>query len=100
MLYDGALRFVGEAQAAAARNDVAARGEALSRAMANVSELQNTLQIEEGGDIARELDRLYSYINQRLIDVSAKRDFKALTEVQKLLSTLREGWSQAAGASK
>jgi flagellar protein FliS len=100
MLYDGALRFVGEAQAAAARNDIPARGEAISRAIAIVSELQNTLQIDEGGDIARELDRLYSYINRRLLDVSAKRDFKALDEVQKLLATLREGWSQAAGASR
>ena len=100
MLYDGALRFVGEAQAAAARNDVPARGEAISRAIAIVSELQNTLQVDEGGDIARELDRLYSYINRRLLDVSAKRDFKALDEVQKLLATLREGWSQAAGAGR
>jgi flagellar protein FliS len=100
MLYDGALRFVGEARAAAARNDIAARGDAISRAIAIVSELQNTLQIEEGGDIARELDRLYTYVNRRLLDVSAKRDMKALDEVQKLLATLREGWSQAAGAGK
>jgi flagellar protein FliS len=100
MLYDGALRFVVEAQAAAARNDIPARGAAISRAIAIVSELQNTLQIDEGGDIARELDRLYSYVNQRLLDVSAKRDLKALDEVQKLLATLREGWSQAAGASR
>ena len=94
MLYDGALRFVGEARAAVSRNDISARGEAVSRVLAIVGELQNTLDVDTGGDIARELDRLYSYINTRLLDVSLKRDATALDEVQKLLTTLREGWSQ------
>jgi flagellar protein FliS len=94
MLYDGALRFVGEARSAAARNDIASRGDAISRAMAIVSELQNTLDVETGGNLAKELDRLYSYINTRLLDVSLKKDIAALDEVQKLLTTLREGWSQ------
>jgi flagellar protein FliS len=98
MLYDGALRFVAEARSAAARKDIAARGDAISRAMAIVSELQNTLDVETGGDIARELDRLYTYINNRLLDVSVKRDAAALDEVQKLLTTLRDGWSQVATA--
>ena len=96
MLYDGALRFVGEARAAVARNDIAARSAAISRALAIVSELQNTLSVDTGGDIGRELDRLYSYINVRLLDVAAKRDVAALEEVQKLLTTLREAWSQVA----
>jgi flagellar protein FliS len=102
MLYDGALRFVTEARSAAARNDIASRGDAISRAMAIVSELQNTLDVEGGGDLAKELDRLYSYINTRLLDVSLKKDFGALDEVQKLLTTLREGWSQvvAPGAAR
>jgi flagellar protein FliS len=96
MLYDGALRFVGEARAAASRNDLRTRAEATSRAIAIVSELQNTLRVDEGGDIARELDRLYTYINTRLLDVAAKHDITALDEVHKLLSTLREGWSEVA----
>lgn len=96
MLYDGALRFVAEARAAVARNDIASRGAAISRALAIVAELQNTLDVKTGGDIARELDRLYSYINIRLLDVTAKRDAAALEEVQKLLTTLREAWLQVA----
>jgi flagellar protein FliS len=96
MLYDGALRFVGEARAAVARNDIAGRSEAVSRTLDIISELQNTLDVKTGGDIARELDRLYSYINVRLLDVSLKKDPTALEEVQKLLTTLREGWSQVA----
>ena len=98
MLYDGAIRFVGEARAASARRDVAARGAALSRALAIVAELQNTLNVREGGAVAEELDRLYTYVTSRLIDVTSKQDGHALDEVHKLLSTLRDAWSQIAGA--
>lgn len=95
MLYDGAIRFVGEARDAARQNDVAGRTRAVSRALAIVTELQNTLRIEEGGDLARELDRLYSYMTARLIDSNVRRDQTALDEVHRLLSTVREGWAQA-----
>ena len=96
MLYDGAIRFTLEARDAAARRDVGARGTAVSRALAIVGELHSTLNIREGGDIARELDRLYAYMTSRLLDVTAKGDESALDEIHKLLCTLREGWSQIA----
>ena len=94
MLYDGALRFVGEARAAMARNDVIARTRAVSRAVEIVCELQNTLNVEAGGAIAQELDRLYTYINTRLLDVTLKNDAIALDDAQKVLVTLREAWEQ------
>ncbi len=94
MLYDGAIRFVNEACAAADRNDVVARTRAVSRALAIVIELQNTLCLDDGGDVAKELDRLYSYMTTRLLDSNMKRDRKALDEVLRLLSTVRDGWAQ------
>ncbi|MEQ1759074.1 MAG: flagellar export chaperone FliS [Vicinamibacterales bacterium] len=100
MLYDGAIRFVGDARAAADRNDVVARTRAVSRALAIVTELQNALHLEDGGDVARELDRLYSYMTTRLIDSNVKRDRKALDEVHRLLSTVRDGWAQATPAAR
>ena len=96
MLYDGALRFVNDAREAHARKDLRARGRAISRALAIVSELQNTLDMEKGGEVADRLDDLYTYINSRLLDVTIKQDIAACDEVHKLLSTLREGWAQAA----
>jgi len=96
MLYDGAIKFVLEAREAIARNDVRARTAAVSRALAIVAELQNTLNLKDGGEVGRELDRLYSYLNTRLLDITAKADDEAAKEVHKLLSTLRDGWSQIA----
>ena len=96
MLYDGALRFLGEARAAMDRGDTRGRGEALGRALSIVAELQNTLDVGGGGTIAQELDRLYTYVNTRLLDVTAKQDVTAFDDVQKVLTTLRDGWAQIA----
>ena len=69
--------------------------------MAIVAELQNTLNIREGGAIATELDRLYTYINSRLVAVNATGDASALDEATKLLLTLRDAWAQiGAGVPK
>ncbi|MBI2186010.1 MAG: flagellar export chaperone FliS [Acidobacteria bacterium] len=99
MLYDGALRFVAEARRAVARRDIAARGAAIDRTLAIIAQLQNTLDLECGGPIAQELDRLYAYINSRLLDVTLRQETGALDEVQKVLTTLRDGWAQIAGPS-
>lgn len=96
MLYDGALRFTAQAREAAARGDLRARAEGVSRALAILSELQNTLKVDEGGAVGRELDRLYSYMIERLLDVTRNRDAAPLDEVHTLLSTLRDAWAQIA----
>ena len=96
MLYDGALRFLGEASAAAARGDLRARAHAISRTLAIIAELQNTLDIEKGGAVADQLDDLYTYISARLLDVALKKDVTAIDEAQKLLTPIRDAWSQIA----
>jgi flagellar protein FliS len=96
MLYDGALRFIDEARAAHARKDLRARSRAISKTLAIIGELQNTLDVEKGGAVAEQLDNLYTYINSRLLDVTLKQDVGACDEVHKLLTTLRDAWAQAA----
>ena len=58
MLYDGALRFTADARDAMVRRDIRARQQHLSRALAIVSELQSTLDMDTGGDVAEHLDKL------------------------------------------
>jgi flagellar protein FliS len=94
MLYDGAIRFLQEAQDANERKDMWGRARATSKALAIVSELRNTLNLDQGEGLARELDRLYDYMTGRLLDVTMKQDNAALGEVQALLRTVREAWAQ------
>jgi flagellar protein FliS len=93
LLYDGAITFATNARTALERHDVPGKTGAISRVLAIISELQSTLDLERGGAVAESLDRLYSYINTRLVDASFKRDAKALDEVIGLLTPLRDAWS-------
>lgn len=96
MLYDGALRFLAAADDAMARGDLTARRDALSRALAIIAELQNTLNMNAGGDLAASLDRLYNYLNTRLVDVTVKSDRTAIDEALSLLRPLRDAWAEIA----
>jgi len=95
-LYDGAIKYVLEAREGIADNDVRKRTNGVSRALAIIAELQNTLNVKDGGEVARELDKLYPYMSTRLLDVTARADDAAADEVLRLLRTLREAWSQIA----
>jgi len=96
MLYDGAIRFAGTARDAIERRDIPARRDALSRALAIVSELQNTLNMEAGGEIAAQLDRLYDYVNDRLLAAAMQNSVTPIDEARRVLETLRDGWATIA----
>jgi flagellar protein FliS len=96
MLYDGALRFLQMAADATRRNDLVAKREGISRSMAILAELQNTLNLQEGGEVAQSLDGLYTYITDRLLEANAKKDPAPMDEAIRLLRPVRDAWAQIA----
>jgi flagellar protein FliS len=92
MLYDGALKFLHQARAAIERGDIAARRDASSRALAIINELQSTLNMAEGGEIARRLDELYGFANARILQAAADNSVVPLDEAIRVLGMLRESW--------
>jgi flagellar protein FliS len=97
MLYDGALLSIRIARHAIERRDIAARREALQRALAIISELQSTLNMEQGGSIAQSLDDLYSYATARLIQSAVDNAVGPLDDVVRLLEPLRDTWAAISG---
>ncbi len=100
MLYDGALRFCADARAAILRRDVAAKGKALSRVIAIVGELQATLDLERGGEVAHSLHQLYSFLTDRLLAASYNQHVEPLDDVVRVLTNLREGWAGISAQEK
>src|SRR3954468_14487103 len=96
LLYDHAIRFAQVAREATAKRDIPMRRDAVSRTLAIVSELQSTLDMDRGGELAASLDRLYSYINRSLLDASFRHDPKPIDAAIRVLGTLREAWVQIA----
>lgn len=100
MLYDGAIRFSGQAREAMLVRDIQRRRVNINRAMDIVSELQNTLDMEAGGKLSRDLDALYSYVRDRMLEASIEQDIRPLDEAIRILGTLREGWAGIASGSQ
>ena len=92
LLYDAALRSTATAREAMVKQDIRTRKAALSKAMAIVNELQSVLDLDRGGSIAEDLDRLYTWINSRLLDAVVKQDAEPIDEARRVLETLRGAW--------
>lgn len=97
MLFDGAVLAVANAIGHLERNEIAAKGESISRAIDIVSMgLQVSLDKESGGELALRLDALYDYICDRLLHANVRNDRAALEEVNRLLQELRGAWQEIA----
>jgi len=96
MLYRGALRFVIQAIAAIEARNIEAAHTNLIRAQAIVTELLESLDVERGGDLARQLISIYAYMNQRLIEANLRKDPEPAREVEQLLRELLPAWEAAA----
>ena len=96
MLYEGSIRFLKQAENDIRNRDIAKKSQSVDRAVAIIQHLQGTLDLDKGGKVAFDLDRLYTYINSRIFEGSAKLDLKAFEEVIQLLTTLLSGWDELA----
>lgn len=93
MLFDGAISKLATAQGALDRGDLATKGESLSRAISIIAGLRSSLDLSTG-EIAENLDRLYEYMNIRLLEASVQKDAQKIAEVSQLLKTLKSGWDE------
>lgn len=92
MLYDGAIKFLRKALEAMERGDDAEKGRMIVKAMAVVDELDSSLNMEAGGEIAANLRALYDFMHRHLFEANVQRDARKIEQVVKLLEELNEGW--------
>src|SRR5947207_14035734 len=73
MLYDGILRFTRQAVRAVERREFEEAHCNFLRAQDIMSELQSSLDLEVGGDLARNLQGLYEYGYRRLVEANCQK---------------------------
>lgn len=94
LLFNGALESIAEARGAMRARNIAQKGTAIGRAARIVEEgLKAALDLNAGGDLARDLDALYAYVGRRLTEANLHNDEAALDECQRLLEPLRDAWA-------
>ena len=95
MLYDGTLAALCSARLAIGRGEVAAKGSAISKAIAIIDGgLKASLDVKAGGILAERLAGLYDYMLTRLLAANLRNDTAILDEVSSLLDELRGAWAQ------
>jgi flagellar secretion chaperone FliS len=75
-------------------NDVVAKGKTLGKAVALITQLDSTLDMERGGQVAANLHSLYVYMLSRLTLANATNDAKLVAEVSALVREIKSGWDQ------
>jgi flagellar protein FliS len=97
LLFDGAIRFAGQARARIEEKDVEGSCRLLIRAQRVVLELKTSLRRELVGDeIFAAVSGLYNFVHSRLVAANVKRDPALIDEAVRILSHLRETWALAA----
>lgn len=98
MLYDGVLRFLGQARGGFALDDPKEFNETinnnLQRAQAIINEMNASLNMSEGGEFASRMRGLYDYFDRCLQEANISKTEQGILEVIRHVTVLRDSWSE------
>ena len=94
MLYDGAIKNASFAVEHMKSGQIEKVHECLIKTKNIVTELMATLNMDRGGDIAKNLQSLYSYMFSQLIEANMNKKTEPVVIVIDLLKELRAAWTQ------
>lgn len=96
MLYDRAIFSLNDAIKAIEQGDIKRRWKSNKNAVEVITHLALTLDFEQGGQIAHNLNDLYRFMLRTLVNVDVRNDPRPARDVIKLLEPLRVSWDQLA----
>ena len=91
MLFEGALDKIASAKGHMLRNELAQKASQISATMAIVGGLRMSLD-KSAGEIARNLDDLYDYMERQLLRANYENAAPLLDEVSALLGEIKISW--------
>ncbi len=100
MLYQAAIKQCKKSIEAIEANEIAKKGEYIGKLQDIVIELNNSLDFEVGGDVAKELSSLYDYILYASTQANMNLDSEPLKGCLNVLTTLYDGWKEAVKSLK
>ncbi|WP_419811818.1 flagellar export chaperone FliS [Bacterioplanoides sp.] len=92
LLMEAALTRMSQAKGAIERNEMDTKANLLGRVMEIIQTLQDSLDHSSGGEISSNFERLYDYMNRRLLEASSLNDLDMIDEVMGLLLEVKSGW--------
>jgi len=99
MCYDQAIAQLKAAKEAYRQGDFATKGQCVTKVIDIIHELNASLDMEKGGEIAQNLRRLYLYILKTITEADLKRDLAKFDHLVEILEELAEAWRTIATES-
>jgi len=94
MLYDGALRYMEAGKHAILHQDLSRQNDQLQKAQKVVMELMSCLDQDQGGEVAKNLLSLYTYVLNELVKANMEDKVEPVDRCIKIFSDLRDSWVQ------
>ncbi|AWK82452.1 flagellar export chaperone FliS [Photobacterium damselae] len=94
MLYAGAIERLIQGKAAMEQGNIAMKCERLSKALDIIMSLRDCLSMEDGGDVANNLDSLYDYMIRQVSTANAENQPEPIDEVITMLREIKSAWDQ------
>jgi len=92
LCYEKAIQFLIQTKEHYKNNEFEEKALKLEKATAFINELQSSLNMDEGEQIAKNLDSIYTYIMKRLIVADINKDMSIFDEVISIMSELKDAW--------
>jgi len=94
MLFEGLQESLAQARGALQARNLELKGRAIGRAVRIVEEgLKAGLDLDAGGDLARDLHDLYAYVTLRLTRANLDNDEAPIEECQRLIEPISTAWA-------
>lgn len=94
LLLQGARSHIATAQGNIQRKQMSEKGEHIGKAISIIEGLRSSLNHEKGGEIAKNLDKLYEYIQQILLKANIDNDATLLAQSNLLLADIHQAWQE------
>ncbi|WP_285163618.1 flagellar export chaperone FliS [Shewanella goraebulensis] len=93
MLLDGLLEEIERTSGHMERKNFEDKGKSVNKCLNIVHGLDSMLDLENGGEVATSLNRLYDYCSRQLVTASVENSVTELTPVIKVITDVRAGWA-------
>lgn len=98
MLYNGAIKFIGQGKIYIESKNIQKSHDAIMRANTIITELNATLDMSY--DLSKDLRKLYDFMSDRLVYANIQKNTDILDEVLELIIDLRDTWKEAMKLAK
>ncbi len=97
MLMAGAIERLIQAKAAMQQGNIPVKGERIGKALDIIISLRSCLSLDDGGEIASNLDQLYEFMITQISEANHENNPQPIDDVIEIIREIKSAWDQVTG---